>query len=151
MLNQLIILTYGKCFATTRNPTISNQLIQAEYINESIIYTVFACEKNFLTLDCSQRGVIDVISAFFGRLDNKTCPYSDCVPKLDAVWCGVAFGVKLNTNCIFPNATQTIKKKANGLVVYKFFMCNYEYIGLNYTLNPCIQAYKYGNVSYRCI
>jgi hypothetical protein len=105
-------------------------------------HSIVACQRTYLSLECREERVINVLNAMYGRLDRFTCSrecltlsYDPCEKTLS------------NTKCK-ANEMPTIKIQnlCNNSSSCKVYIEN-NIIGTN----PCAGIYKYLILNYECI
>ncbi|KAI0221947.1 hypothetical protein LSAT2_026784 [Lamellibrachia satsuma] len=85
-----------------------------------------ACENDLpLHISCPPGSVVNVISAFYGRLDTTTCPHS----------------AMKTTSCTLPGITDTVRTICQDNTA-----CD---VSGPFT-DPCYGTYKYLKVTYEC-
>ena len=98
--------------------------------------TVSACERQRVKLTCRGKDRIQIVNAFYGRLDADTCSSLNSNP--------IHQRFLKNTTCESETATSTFSKRCDGKK-----KC---VVGVNNRVlgDPCVGTFKYSDVQYRC-
>ena len=89
-----------------------------------------ACGGSDVNIACMNGQTVSVISAFFGRLDQTTCPHQ----------------AMSDTNCQSPNSLAVVKEKCQGAPSCQVLAAASTFGG-----DPCFGTFKYLEVSYSCV
>ena len=97
---------------------------------------VSACERQRVKLTCRGKDRIQIVNAFYGRLDADTCSSLNSNP--------IHQRFLKNTTCESKTATSTFSKRCDGKK-----KC---VVGVNNRVfgDPCVGTFKYSDVQYRC-
>jgi hypothetical protein len=91
--------------------------------------TLTVCENNYMSISCNNGYKINVLKAFYGRIDTATClPCAGCA-----------------TSCSF-DSTAKLSSFFNGLSTATLQITN-GMIGID----PCGGTYKYNVIKFQCV
>ena len=102
--------------------------IIAEQFDITLLYfsSELKCDQETMHINCPLDSIVDVISAFYGRLDLTTCQHK----------------YMKSTSCSLPGATDTVR-----MICQDKTTCDVETSSF---ADPCYGTYKYMNVTYEC-
>ncbi|KAF4070588.1 hypothetical protein AMELA_G00287100 [Ameiurus melas] len=92
---------------------------------------IITCEHHTAVLNCGARR-IRIISAFYGRIDSRTCAAGRPHKQI------------CNTRCSAPQAAAKVRARCNGRCYCKVPASNYVFS------DPCYGTYKYLKIAYYC-
>ena len=102
--------------------------IIAEQFDITLLYysSELKCNDETMHINCSSGSVVDVISAFYGRLDLTTCQHKSMK----------------STSCSLPGAIHSVRTICQNKTTCDVKMFSFA--------DPCPGTYKYMNVTYEC-